>query len=102
MKQLNIAVVGLGHRGRLMVKLAKEGFENVQVLAACDLDAELWEKKQYLVDRPMKEVLPGTKFYTSYDQLLEEQGKKLDLVMVETGADVHAAFCAKARALAAA
>ena len=69
MKQLKIAVVGLGHRGRLMVKLAKEGFDNVQVLVACDLDAELWEKQQYLVDRPMKDVLPGTKFYTSYDQL---------------------------------
>ena len=96
MKQLKIAVVGLGHRGRLMVKLAKEGFDNVQVLAACDLDAELWEKQQYLVDRPMKDVLPGTKFYTSYDQLLEEHGKELDLVMVETGADVHAKFCIKA------
>lgn len=36
MKQLRIGVVGLGHRGRDMVKLSS-GFENVEVVAACDI-----------------------------------------------------------------
>lgn len=96
MKQLKIAVAGLGHRGRFMAKLARENFANVDVIATCDLDADLWEKQQQLIDRPMKEVLPDARFYTSYDQLLEEKGNELDMVMVETGADVHANFCIKA------
>ena len=36
MKQLRIGVVGLGHRGRDMVKLSSS-FENVEVVAACDI-----------------------------------------------------------------
>ena len=96
METIRLAVVGLGHRGRLMVKLAHEGFKNLKVVAACDCDPLLWTEKQHLIDRPMKDVLPEAKFYTSYDQMLEEMGHEIDMVLVETGADVHAEFCMKA------
>ena len=33
-------------------------------------------------------------FYESYDEMLEKA--KLDVVIVETGADIHAEFCTKA------
>ena len=96
MEKIRLAVVGLGHRGRLMIKIAREGFKNVEVIAACDVDPLLWTEQQALIDRPMKDVLPEAQFYTNYDQMLEEKGHMLDMVLVETGADVHAEFCIKA------
>lgn len=96
MEMIRLAVVGLGHRGRLMIKLAHDGFQNLKVVAACDCDPLLWTEKQHLIDRPMKDVLPEAKFYTSYDQMLEEMGHEIDMVLVETGADCHAEFCMKA------
>ncbi len=94
MKKIRLGVVGLGHRGRLMFKLAAEGFDSVVPAAACDILPHNWYEKQWLIDDALSNIFPETKFYESYDQMLEEAN--LDAVIVETGADIHAEFCAKA------
>lgn len=94
MKKIRLGVVGLGHRGRLMFKLAAEGFDYVVPAAACDLLPHNWYEKQWLVDDALSNIFPETKFYEDYDQMLDEAN--LDAVIVETGADIHADFCAKA------
>ena len=93
MDKIKVAVVGLGHRGRHMAQLAQK-FEPVEVIAACDLDAALWNETQWLQTKPMKELLPNAKFYEDYSKMLEDND--IDIVLVETGADVHADFCIKA------
>ncbi len=94
MKQLRVGVVGLGHRGRLMYKLACEAFDNVIPAAACDIRRHNWYEKQWLMDQPMCEIFPDAVFYEDYDEMLEKAD--LDVVIVETGADIHASFCCKA------
>ena len=94
MDKIRFGIVGLGHRGRMMARLAAETFECTEFVAACDIDPLLWSEKQWLEDRPFKERFPNVPFYTDYSQMLSEN--KLDLVFVETGADVHADFCIKA------
>ena len=94
MKKFRLGVVGLGHRGRLMFKLAAEAFpEQVEPAAACDIIPSNWYEKKFLMDRPMKEIFPQTVFYEDYGTMLKEAG--LDVIMVETGADIHADFCAR-------
>lgn len=95
MKTLRVGVVGLGHRGRAMAKLAAE-FDCVTVAAACDLNPRNWYEQQWLSAAPMSDMFPKAQFYTDYDEMLEKAD--LDIVIVETGADVHAAFCEKALA----
>ena len=94
MEKIKVAVVGLGHRGRYMGHMADYAFDFVDVVAACDVDPVLWHEKQWEMEKPMKELMPNTRFYEDYDTMLEKED--LDFVLVETGADVHAAFCAKA------
>lgn len=94
MKQIRVGVVGLGHRGRNMFYLAGDKFSYVVPAAACDLYPRNWYEKQWLMDAPLCEIFPNTVFYESYDKMLEEAN--LDVVIVETGADVHAEFCVKA------
>lgn len=93
MQKLRVGVVGLGHRGRNIFKLAAENFDFVEAVAACDIKAANWFEKQWLQEKSMAEILPKTKFYENYDQMLEESS--LDVVIVETGADIHADFCRK-------
>ena len=93
MKKIRFGVVGLGHRGREMGKLAAT-FECAEFAAACDLKKENWFKTQWLSNAPLAEMFPQAKFFESYDEMLERGD--LDLVIVETGADIHAEFCAKA------
>lgn len=93
MKNLRIGVVGLGHRGRELLKIAAE-FEQVQVAAACDIRPQNWYAQQWLSNAPMSEMFPDTAFYEDYERMLDEA--KLDAVLVETGADIHALFCKKA------
>ena len=93
-KKLRVGVVGLGHRGRNMFKLSADGFDCVIPAAACDIKASNWYEKQWLMDASMAESFPDTDFYESYDEMLEKAN--LDVVIVETGADIHAEFCAKA------
>ena len=94
MEKIRFGVVGLGHRGRNMARLAKDNFECTEFIASCDIDPLLWSETQFLQPQPMKELYPGVHFYTDYLEMLDKE--KLDLVMVETGADVHAAFCIEA------
>ena len=93
MKELRVGVVGLGHRGRNMFRLAADGFDFVNPVAACDLIESNWYEAKFQQDKPMCESLPQTKFYTDFKKMLDESG--LDVLIVETGADVHAEFCAE-------
>ena len=94
MEKIKLGVVGLGHRGRFMFKLACEGFDCVEATAACDILPRNWYEKRWGLDKPMSEIFPNTAFYENYDEMLEKAG--LDAVIVETGADIHADFCLKA------
>ena len=94
MDKIRFGVVGLGHRGWHMARLAAESFKNVELVAACDVDPLLWNETQWLQDKPLKDRFPQVKFYEDYSQMLEKN--ELDLILVETGADVHADFCIKA------
>ncbi|MBR2905168.1 MAG: Gfo/Idh/MocA family oxidoreductase [Lentisphaeria bacterium] len=96
MKKVRFAVVGLGHRGRHMARLAADKFEFAEIVAACDIDPLLWEEKQWLQEDALKNIYPDVKFYTQYEEMLEKHAHELDFVFVETGADVHAEFCIKA------
>ena len=93
MKKCNVGVVGLGHRGRQMFTLAGQ-FECVNPVAACDLKPKNWYQKQWQAEKAMCDVFPAATFYTDYDEMLQKAD--LDAVIVETGADIHARFCAKA------
>lgn len=93
-KKIRVGVVGLGHRGRIMFKYSADGFDCVIPAAACDIKPSNWYEKQWLMDAPMVEYFPDCEFYESYDEMLDKAN--LDVVLVETGADIHAEFCAKA------
>ena len=95
MKKFRLGVVGLGHRGRFMLKLAA-GFDCVEPVAACDILPRNWYEKQWLSDEALAETFPDAVFYEDYDEMLEKAN--LDIVIVETGADIHAEFCCKALA----
>ncbi len=94
MEKIRLGVVGLGHRGRHMFKLAADSFDCVIPAAACDILPHNWHERQWGMDDAMANIFPDTKFYEDYDKMLEEAA--LDAVIVETGADIHAEFCAKA------
>lgn len=94
MEKIRFGVVGLGHRGRHMARLAQDAFDCAEFTAACDIDPLLWSETQWMQEKPLKELYPEVKFHTDYDEMLEKN--KLDLVLVETGADVHADFCIRA------
>ena len=94
MKKIRMGVVGLGHRGRALFELSADSFDNVEPVAACDILPRNWYEKQWLSELPLAEKYPQTKFYEDYDQMLNEAD--LDVVIVETGADIHAEFCCKA------
>lgn len=93
MKKLRVGIVGLGRRGRDMIRLASR-FECVEVVAGCDIRVHNWFEKQWQAPASMAVLFPDAKFFESYDEMLDKGG--LDLVLVETGADIHADFCAKA------
>lgn len=94
MKQMRVGVVGLGHRGRWMFQLACRSFDFVVPAAACDIMAHNFYEKQWLSEQSISEEFPSCEFYENYDEMLEKAA--LDVVIVETGADIHAEFCAKA------
>ena len=96
MKKLRVGVVGLGHRGRAMFTLSGKGFDCVEPAAACDILPHNFYEKQWLSDASIAELFPNCAFYEDYDEMLEKAN--LDAVIVETGADIHAEFCAKALA----
>ena len=93
MKKIRFGVVGLGHRGRAMGTLAAV-FDCAEFAAACDIRPDNWYKQQWLSDMALSEKFPNAVFYEDYDTMLREAN--LDVVIVETGADIHADFCLKA------
>lgn len=93
MKKIRYGVVGIGHRGRFMGEMAAM-FDCAEFVAACDIIPANWYETQALSDAPFAEKFPQTLFFESYDEMLEKA--ELDVVIVETGADIHAAFCIKA------
>ena len=93
MEKIRVGVVGLGHRGRELLKIAAE-IDGVEITAACDILPRNFYETQWLSKAPIADMFPKTTFYESYDEMLEKAG--LDVVIVETGADIHAEFCIKA------
>ena len=93
MKNIRYGVVGLGHRGRAMFKLAAQ-FDCALPVAVCDIKPSNWYEKQWLSQDALSVYFPDVTFYESYDEMLEKAN--LDVAIVETGADIHAEFCCKA------
>ena len=93
MKKIKVGVVGLGHRGRALVKMVAL-FDSAEVTAVCDLIEKNWFEQQWLSAAPLSEMFPNARFYHDYDEMLDKA--ELDVVIVETGADIHADFCIKA------
>ena len=73
MNKIRFGVVGLGHRGRHMARLAADAFPCADFVAACDVDPLLWNETQWLQDKPLKEVFPEVAFYTDYAQMIAEK-----------------------------
>ena len=94
MKEIRVGVVGLGPRGRDMFSLAVDTFDCAIPAAACDIKPSNWFEQRWRADAAFSEKYPDTPFFTDYDEMLEKAN--LDLVLVETGADIHAEFCCKA------
>ena len=92
MEKIRSCVVGMGHRGRELLKLSAK-FDSVVPVAACDLYPRNWYEKQWLMPDALSNIFPDTEFYESYDEMLEKAN--LDVVIVETGADIHAEFLCK-------
>ena len=93
MDRIRLGVVGLGPRGRDMTLVAAS-FDCVEIAAACDIRATNWFDKKWRAPDAFANLFPNAVFYEDYDRMLEEA--KLDVVLVETGADIHAEFCIKA------
>lgn len=96
MKEIRMGIVGLGHRGRAMLSLTKKSFPYVKPVAACDKFRRNWYDSETAetANIAFGKDFPEVSFYTDYDRMLEEGG--LDVVIVETGADVHTEFCIRA------
>ena len=94
MEKLRVGVVGLGHRGRHMFKLAAMFDDKAIPAAACDIKPSNWYEQQWLSPAALSEMFPEAAFYEDYDEMLEKAN--LDVVIVETGADIHAEFIARA------
>lgn len=98
MAEFKLCIVGLGHRGRYMFRDACQipAFKGV---AACDINKELWFEETFHNGNKSPSLasqMPDVTFYEDYDEMLEKA--KPDIVMVETPAHCHAAFCIKALA----
>ena len=90
LQKIKIAVVGLGSRGRSMLRLAAS-FPDVEVAAVCDLKPQLWSESQRLGQRSVKEDFPGAEFYEEFRTMLDKAD--FNLLIVETPAHCHAEFC---------
>ena len=96
MKKIRVGVVGLGHRGRDLIDISAK-CDNVEIAAVCDIRPDNWYEIQgWWLEKPHSEKYPDAVFYEDYDRMLDEAN--LDVVIVETGADIHAEFCCKALA----
>lgn len=90
MNNISIAVVGLGSRGRAMLRLAAS-FPGVTVAAACDLQPKLWSESQRAGQQSIRDEFPNAKFYEDFTAMLTQAD--FNLLIVETPAHCHAEFC---------
>ncbi|MBR5025930.1 MAG: Gfo/Idh/MocA family oxidoreductase, partial [Victivallales bacterium] len=92
MKKYRLGVVGQGGRGRGMFRWFSENFEDIEPVAACDIVPKFWyETKEN--DMTMAERMPQVAFFEDFDEMMAKAD--LDILMVETPATNHAAFCEK-------
>ena len=88
MTTYRLGVVGLGHRGIHMFELATSAFPQVlQGVAICDSNEEILQKGA--------EKFPNATPYADFYEMLDKAA--LDVLLVETPAHCHAAFCTEAR-----
>ena len=92
MQEIRLAMVGAGHRGRHMFQIGTKSFEKINPIAACDINSDLWYKPQRN-QAPMSETFPETHFYEDFQTMLNKE--KIDVLLVETPAHIHADFCAE-------
>jgi predicted dehydrogenase len=97
-RKFRLGSVGLGHRGRAMLKWASTGVDSFEAVATCDQNPDRFYNSVHFFyggDKgPLKDELPDITFYQDYDEMLEKAD--LDIVIVDTPATCHAEFCAKA------
>ena len=84
--RIRLGLVGYGARGRWMFKLGTERFEGVEAAAVCD------HNPAFLQEAAQEH--PGVPLFGDFDTMLE--GVRLDALLVETPATLHAEFCSKA------
>ena len=92
MQEIRFALVGAGHRGRNMFQAGVKAAKDIIPVAACDINSDLWYKSQRN-QPPMSESFPDTRFYEDFNQMLANE--KIDVLLVETPAHIHAKFCAE-------
>ena len=92
MQEIRLALVGAGHRGRQMFYTGSKFAEKIIPVAACDINSDLWYKSQR-DQPPMAETFPDTVFYEDFHTMLAKE--KIDVLLVETPATIHAEFCAE-------
>ncbi len=84
-KKLNIALIGIGGRGHVVVMEMKS--ENI--VALCDVDdgfADKYQKKDFL---PTPQTFPNAKRYKDYRKMLVEMDDEIDAVIVATPDHTH-------------
>ena len=92
MNEIRIAVVGVGRRGGHLLELALKTAEKINPVAVCDIDDSHWYKS--MNDQlPLSEKFPDTHFYEDFQKMLNNE--KIDVLIVETPASIHAGFCAE-------
>jgi len=84
--EIQLGLVGYGHRGKGMLGLAVNSFPSVRAAAICDCNAELLAGAE--------NDFPGVPRFTDFDTMLE--AAPMDALLVETPATCHARFCAAA------
>lgn len=84
--EVGLGVVGFGRRGQSMFSSAVNAIDGVAPVAVCDVDKGNLEKA--------RELFPSSARFSDFDRMLDEA--TLDALIVETPANHHAAFCAKA------
>ena len=97
MKKIRLGLVGLGHRGKHMFRIAIKNFDDFLPIAFCDITPEvLLQKQEFPIEEKIsyRDEFPDTEFYEDYDVMLDNAN--LDAVFVETPATCHANFCIKA------
>ncbi len=88
MAPFRLGVVGLGHRGIHMFELATTAFpETLQGVAICDNNEEIL--------KATVEKFPNATPYNDFYEMLDKA--ELDVLLVETPAHCHAAFCVEGR-----